>query len=183
MRESSTTDLVRKLLSIGIMLGMVSVSEMGSSTFAPMPMEEWTVSQASTYRTPQKPRAAEIELAVAEVGTARGILAAPELHRELAFGEYLSAVDNALNAYDLMANDAGKYVRLAAALAVARTTLLDGVARLSSWTAIARATGLEERFASIPDRFIAAPSALTRDGDLHPAQVLETWLDLESTGA
>lgn len=180
MRESSTSDLAGKLLSIGILLGTVSVSDMGSSTFAPFANRQWTMSDASTFRTPQKPRAADIDLALAEVRSARGILGAREFHREVAFGEYLAAIDSALNAYDRIPISAGREMRLATALAVARTAFLDGVTRLSSWTAIVRSTGLADRFTSVPERFIAAPAPLAHDDDLHGDAAVETWLDLES---
>jgi hypothetical protein len=182
MRENSTIDLARKLLSIGIVLGTVSVSDMGSSTFAPLSKVHWTVADASTFRTPQKSRAAEIDLALSEVRSARAILGARELHREVAFGEYLGAIDSALGAYERAPTGAGKEVRLATALAVARTALLDSVARLSSWTAIVRSTGHANRFTSVPDRFIAAPSPLAHDDDLHRDAAVETWLDLASMG-
>jgi len=178
MRESSATDLVSKLLSVGILLGMVNVSEMGSSTFAPIASPEWTLSEASTFRLPRKSRSADIEVALVEVRSARAILSAQELDRETAFGEYLTALDSALNAYDRTPDTGGREVRLATALAVARTTLLDGVTRLSSWTAIVRSTGRDDRFTAVPERFIEAPAPLAHEEDLQRS--VEIWLDLHS---
>jgi hypothetical protein len=177
MRES-TFDLARKLISIGCILGAASLADMGSSTFAPGAHAQWTVSEASTVHMPQVPRAADIQQALAEVRSARAILDARELHREAAFSDYLTAIDTALRAYDVE-TVGRREMSLTTALAIARTALLEGVTRLSSWTSIVRASGLADRFTSVPDRFIESPAPLAHD-DTFTNATTETWLDLDS---
>ena len=180
MRES-TFDLARKLVSIACILGAATLHDMGSSTFAPGAHAQWTVSEASTFQMPQAPRVADIEQALAEVRAARAILDAGALNREVAFRDYLEAIDAALSAYDVEAVGR-REIGLTTALAVARTALLDGVVRLSSWTAIVHASGLANRFTSVPARFITAPAPLNHDDALNFATT-ETWLDLDSLEA
>ncbi len=177
MREN-TFELARKLISIGCILGAASLSDMGSSTFAPAAHAQWTVSEASTVHMPRLPRAADIEQALAEVRSARAILDARELHREAAFSDYLTAIDTALSAYDVETIER-RDLSLTTSLAVARTALLEGVTRLSSWTSIVRASGLADRFTAVPDRFIEI-SAPLGDSDAFTSATMETWLDLDS---
>ncbi|MFO0677069.1 MAG: hypothetical protein U0169_11060 [Polyangiaceae bacterium] len=182
MRES-TSDLVRKLVAVGVFLGTVSVSDTGSSTFAfaSATRDQWAVSDASTYRLPQKSSTADIELAIAEVRSARGILATRELRGEAAFEEYLGAIDTALKVYDQAGvAGPGREMRLATALAVARTALLDGVTRLASWTAVVRSAGFAERFATAPSRFLSPPAPLAHSEGAHNEAAMQTWLDLDT---
>ena len=182
MRES-TSDLLRKLVAVGVVLGTVSLSGAGSSTFAyaSMVRDQWAVSDASTYRAPHEASPGNIALAIAEVRSARGILAARELRGEAAFEDYLGAIDVALKLYDKdAAAGPGREMRLATALAVARTALLDAVTRLSSWTAVVRASGFAERFMTPPRRFVSPPLALPHDDGAHDDAFLQTWLDLDA---
>jgi hypothetical protein len=183
MGENTTTELLRKLVAIGAVLGSVSLAfDMGSSTFAPPPQVFWTVSDASTFQSPQAPSSAELDLAMAEVRAARAILSSRELRGEGAYDSYVAALDNALRAYDASEKIPGREVRLATALAVARTALSDDVTRLSSWLALTRSTGRDERFVTVPARFVARdPAALEHDEALAGDDVA-TWLDLDSAG-
>lgn len=177
MREN-TFDIARKLISIGCILGSASLFDMGSSTFAPGAHAQWTVSEASTVHMPRLRRAADIEQALAEVRSARAILDARELNREAAFSDYLTAIDAALSAYDVE-TVGRRELSLSTSLAVARTALLEGVTRLSSWTSIVRASGLADRFTGVPGRFIERPAPLGHD-EMFTSATTETWLDLDS---
>lgn len=183
MGENATTELLGKLVAIGAVLGSVSLAfDMGSSTFAPAPQVFWTVSDASTFQSPEAPSSAELDLAMAEVRAARAILSSRELRGEAAYDAYLTALDTALRAYEASETTPRREVRLATALAVARTALSDEVTRLSSWLAVVRSTGREDRFVAVPARFEARePEALEHDEALADADVV-SWLDLDSAG-
>jgi hypothetical protein len=183
MGETATTELLRKLVAVGAVLGSVSLAfDIGSSTFAPHPQVFWTVSDASTFQSPQAPSGAELDLAMAEVRAARAILSSREVRGETAYDAYLAALDTALRAYEASATTPRREVRLATALAVARTALSDDVTRLSSWLAVVRSTGRDEQFVTVPARFVARESvALEHDEALADADVA-SWLDLDSAG-
>lgn len=186
MRPYATaSDLAQKLMSIGVLLGAINSSaELGPSTVPSASVSPWQISNASTFRLRlHGPTAAELELALVEVRTARAILAQSELRSEQAFRAYLETLASALMVYERGADGTGREVHLATALAVARTALQDDVANLSSWLAVMRSTGPESRFLAVPDRFVEpTPFALHHDEGLEDSTVL-TWLDLDSARA
>ena len=183
MQEISANELFQKLASIGALLGAFTMSaELGPSTLPKARVAVWQVYDASTYATTQsKPTTAELELALAEVRTARAVLAQTELRREEAFGAYLTTLDAALDSYEHAGQHAvGREIRLATALAVARTVLQDSVRSVSSWLALVRSAGTDERYVTVPERFVTSEvAALTHDEGLDDRSLV-TWLDLDS---
>jgi len=186
MQDISASELFQKLASIGAFLGAFTISaEFGPTTLPSGSVLVWQACDASTYAvTGGRPSSAELDLALAEVRTAHSILAQSELRREEAYETYLSTLGAALEAYERAGQHAaGREVRFATALAVARTVLQDGVRHLSSWVAVVRSTGSDDRYVTVPERFLASESVALKHDEGLDDRSIATWLDLDSIGA
>lgn len=183
MNDHTTSKVLADLVALGTALGVSSVaSVMHHSTVAFDQDIFWSASDASTFGVASEPDAAEQELAMAEVRSARAILSSRQLRHELAFDTYLSEAAAAVKAYVGSSGTRGKELFLATALAVARTALMDCVSSLPSWLAIVQSSSPTGPFVSVPNRFMAREAlSLEHEKELTAAE-LDTWLDLDSAG-
>jgi hypothetical protein len=153
-------ELFEKLGRFVVILSLVNAGTPAVTPSAGME-RRWEMSDASTMVEPARATLRGMQLALTEVRSARAILSVHEATEDRAFWSYVTAVEQAVNSYDL--SDKGERATrgLAASLAFARAALQDQVATLPTWMALSRAAFVDlDRYPTVPARFKAQPVSM-----------------------